>query len=413
MLTDETALRLPARNEPSLFGVVSDFNGDGAADIALVNLKNGLVPGHGNGTYPGVPSVRVLINDGAGGFTTSPAQIMPERLFRGSARTRWTPATSTATGATTSSSSTGASPATRSATACCSTWAAATPSSRGAAGIAYPQINPALDDDGDHPVAADLDGDGRLDVVVAQFATRPYVLMNQLARRPPGAGGVHAAAGPRTRSGFRNKVFDANADGVLDMWLALRDRNFLVLGNRPESEPNQNVAEANPTTTFPSLRTGILYTADEDVFSLPAAASTGARIRLRPASNGDLRLRILNASGASLFVSETAGNGATETIDLANGSGAAFARVELQGAPGGDYRLEILRPGTPFTEEAETLSSAPSRAPRPWPRSTHAGKGSAGPLTGRPATRGCVRPRQVTHVTPDAQPASRVKCSNP
>ena len=180
--------------------------------------------------------------------------------------------------------------------------------------------------------------------------------------------------------GFRNMVFDANADGVLDVWLALRDRNFLTLGNLPEREPNQNVAEANPTTTFPSLRTGMLRIADEDVFSLPAAASAGARIRLRPASNGDLRLRVLDASGG--FALRLGGGPATappETIDLRSGSGAAFARVELQGAQaGGAYRLEILRPGTPLTEETETLSP-PTVARRPFVASTGARWGRAQP----------------------------------
>jgi hypothetical protein len=48
-------------------------------------------------------------------------------------------------------------------------------------------------------------------------------------------------------------------------------------------------------------------------------------------------------------------------IDLPSGSGAAFARVELQGAhAGGAYRLEILRPGTPLTEEMEPLAPPPS-----------------------------------------------------
>ena len=53
-----------------------------------------------------------------------------------------------------------------------------------------------------------------------------------------------------------------------------------------------------------------------------------------------------------MTTSEQAGNGAVETIDLAAASGAAFARVERQGAQaGGAYRLEILRPGTPLTED--------------------------------------------------------------
>src|SRR6185503_3420767 len=76
ILTDETAERLPTRSEPGIFGHTEDLNGDGWIDISQVNLKNGLVPG----VPASVPSIRVLINDGAGRFPTSLEQPMPERL---------------------------------------------------------------------------------------------------------------------------------------------------------------------------------------------------------------------------------------------------------------------------------------------------------------------------------------------
>jgi hypothetical protein len=359
-LVDETATRLPSRNESSLFGQVGDFNNDGQLDIALVNLKNGLVPG----IPASVPSVRVMINQG-GGFFQGGDQIMPERLVPQS-------------GFGTYSLDVGDFNKDGRLDIFVINWGSQGIEDRdgvllnigsgnqlfpgGANGIAYPDINGSLDSDGDHPVAADLDGDGDTDVVVAQFATRPYFLINESPRGGPMVLRESTPAAPIVPNavGFRNMVFDANGDGKLDSWLALRDRNFLALNGLREREPNNSPAAPDTQSRFPSLRTGVLSAGDQDVFALPAGAFTdGARIRLRPAANSDLRLRLLDAGGAVVGTSEVVGNGMAETIDIGAGSNARFARVELQGTAGDFYRLEILRAGAPLDEPAGEALAEP------------------------------------------------------
>ncbi|HET8646530.1 MAG TPA: hypothetical protein VFO85_13640, partial [Vicinamibacteria bacterium] len=163
-------------------------------------------------------------------------------------------------------------------------------------------------------------------------------------------------------------IFDANGDGVNDVWLAMRDRNYLTLGTHPEREPNDAPGAANLTRSLPALRTGVINLGDQDVFSLPAAVAAGARVRLQPSASGDLRLRILDAAGAVLFTAQSGGPGVAETIDLPAGSAAAHARVEAQGAPGGVYRLEILRAGTPLAVVQGEAVALPPRAPAPASR---------------------------------------------
>ena len=354
ILVDETAGRLPARSEPGIFGHTEDLNGDGWIDISQVNLKNGLVPG----VPASVPSLRVLINDGTGHFPLSLEQPVPERL---------NPQSSFGTYSLEHADLNG------------DGWLdiyvinwgmpgneardAVLVNSRDqqqlfkAADIYYPQFPvSARDDDGDHPVARDLNGDGKLDVVVAQFGERPYFLINEtdhgvlrlVERTPPEV--------PNTE-GFRTKAFDANGDGRDDVWLALRARNYLILTQVPEVEPNDSGPAANAITAFPALRTGEVglrrvqglmggaeLRRDLDYFGLPARAlQEGARVRLRPAPDTDLKLVLHDPSGNVMAVSEAAGPGVVEEIVVTAGSAAASVHVDRQAAPGaGAYRLDIV-----------------------------------------------------------------------
>jgi hypothetical protein len=359
MFIDETNARLPLRNEPSLFGHVEDLNGDGHPDISVANLN----------PPAGVPQVRVMINDGTGKFPTSLAQTVPQptstlgvyglehvdvngdgkldlyviNFGQGGNSARDAILLNLGTGNQLFNT------------------------------VYYPEFpNGSKDNDGDHPVGVDFNGDGTMDIAVAQFATKTFVLRNKTC------GGVTKLVEetpPEVPSGsaFRLRAFDANGDGVPDLWIGRNQPNAghsLMIGNVPEKEPNGSIAQANPTTTFPALRTGTIASADQDVFGLPPRAiAEGARLTLKPAADADLQLELLNQSGAVLETSAGAGLGGIEEIIISPGSAGRYLRVAAQGPPGsGAYRLEIV-PSTGGGGGGHAPESVPYEGPKtrgPW-----------------------------------------------
>jgi hypothetical protein len=343
---------------PRLRFACEDLNGDGKIDISQVNLKNGLVPG----VPASVPSIRVLINDGTGHFPTSLEQTMPERINPGSTEGTYSLEHADLNG---------------------DGWLdifvinwgmpgnddrdAVLVNSRNpaqlfpAANIYYPEYPiSGRDSDGDHPVARDLNGDGKVDVVVAQFATRPYILQNMTANGVLRLVENTPAEVPTSESGFRTKLFDVNSDGKPDVWLALREHNYLLMTPSAEAEPNDTIADANPTPGFPAMRVGGLsgpitvdssredagdteLRRDLDYFRLPARLiAEGGKIRLRPAADSDLKVTALDPAGNVVAISDVAGVGGTETIVLAAGTSATVVQIDRQAAAGaGRYRLDF------------------------------------------------------------------------
>jgi FG-GAP-like repeat len=355
---DETVGRLPLRSEPSLFGHVEDLNGDGFPDISVANLN----------PPSGVPKVRVLINDGTGHFPASLEQTVPQpastlgvygiehldvngdgkldiyvvNFGKGNESARDAILLNLGTGNQLFNT------------------------------VYYPEFpnGSNKDSDGDHPVGADFDGDGRIDISTAQFATRTFVLHNKtcngvtkLVEETP----IEVPAG----SAFRLRTFDANGDGAPDLWIGRNQPNVghsLMIGNVPEQEPNNVIGGASPTTTFPALRTGVIASAsDQDIFKVPAQAVTdGARFILKPVAGSDLQLALLDENGSVLASSAGAGAGSPEQIEITPGAGNRYLGVAVQGTLGtGLYRLSMEpASGQSSLETVEEALPAPPATPR-------------------------------------------------
>jgi hypothetical protein len=124
-------------------------------------------------------------------------------------------------------------------------------------------------------------------------------------------------------------------------------------------------------------------TRDRDYFTVPQRArDEGARIVLRPASDADLMMTAYDASGLVVAISQNAGPGAVEQLDLTASSTATVVQIDRQGAATampGKYRLEMrpvagfqIVPDAPLeiTQRGKMTSSAgdachPKRQPPP------------------------------------------------
>ncbi len=339
LLVDETATRLPVRSEPTIYGEVDDVDMDGTVDIIANNLLNGLVPL--DNVPPETPTLRGLINDGSGNFPTNLEQIMPERNNKYSGFGVYAlaihdindddrmdvyvinfgfPSGSEHRDGVLLNLGSGNQLFNQ---------------------VVYPTFpDDQADDDGDHPVISDLDGDHLNDVVVVQFATPPFLLRNI-------AGTLEELTPPEApnESGFRVKVFDANGDNAPDVWYGMDTLNYLMIGNVAEREPNETWKQSNCISTNPAFVMATVSTiADHDFFRLPVEKlKYGATITLQPPSNADLLLRLYNKHGKEIAVSSQPGLGSIETLLIQPGSPAVYVEVTNQSAVGsGFYRLSMI-----------------------------------------------------------------------
>ncbi len=307
VFVDETATRMPLRQEPSIFGHVEDLTGDGFVDLSMVNLN----------PSGSIPEIRVLINDGTGRFPVSLEQNVPQPINSigtyglehvdvdgNGLRDIYIVNFNGDQDAILLNKGTGSNLFNT---------------------VYYPEFpNGDKDHDGDHPVFADFDGDGKQDIAVAQFASKTFVLHNQ------SSGGVtklveRTPAEVPNGAAFRVRAFDGNGDGSLDLFIGHNPVNqgvSLQIGNVTETEANEGIATANALTTFPALATGVVSASgDKDVFALPARAyNEGTSLRLRPSAGVDLRLILLDAAGNVVATSQSGGNGATEQLNATAGT---------------------------------------------------------------------------------------------
>jgi hypothetical protein len=198
---------------------------------------------------------------------------------------------------------------------------------------------------------ADLNKDGRIDVIVMGEGRRPSILRNtsvngdiSFVEWTPG----DAFPNGSSLSGWHAGAFDSNADGRIDIFVGGNSNDHLF-----ENVPSPTIKEGVAAGSIPAIHNsspiailGNGMVGDRDVYS-GANIPTNGKVSVVLKSSSNVTLEVRNSSGSVIASSERGGNGIEEALHFSAPSGGFTIEVVIAGAPKGSspmrsYILEVL-----------------------------------------------------------------------